>query len=295
MIVSVRRPQGGLIVPSVAAAADVPRTWRVRARLLPRFFRTACLALLVTGMSGCWSSCVPAAGGGVDVMLLIDVSQSMRARDAAPDRLRAAISFARDVIARRPFDRFGIVLFAGRDALACPLTSDHEAVLLRLDAIEAGEAAGTALGEAIAGVLPRFPLPRQSAVLLVISDGISDADTMSPIAAAKRLRADGVRTVAAAIGRRQTAPFPTAAGLIDVEVDADETALRAAADAGHGVFVRADASGGAATVARFLDGLPSTRAPRQPLSSTPPWIGPAAVGLLLAELIVAVFVLKGLW
>ena len=65
---------------------------------------------------------------GLDVLLLIDVSQSMRARDGTPDRLGSAIALSQAVVKARPRDRIGVLLFAGDHAIACPLTVDHASV-----------------------------------------------------------------------------------------------------------------------------------------------------------------------
>ncbi|MEO5819613.1 MAG: BatA domain-containing protein, partial [Vicinamibacteraceae bacterium] len=109
-------------VSSLSWFDSVPTTWRVRLRWLPGVFRTLAFVLIVVALAGP-ERITPAREGvrpGLDVLLLMDVSQSMRARDGTPDRLGSAIALARAVVGIRPRDRIGVLLFAGDHAIACP-------------------------------------------------------------------------------------------------------------------------------------------------------------------------------
>jgi Ca-activated chloride channel family protein len=285
----------GLMVASVAIADGIAPTWRVRARHVPAILRLAAIILVLAALTGTLSRCAPGdrLHGALDIVMLIDVSQSMRAQDARPDRLTAATAFAQALVELRPRDRFGVVLFAGDDAIACPLTSDHRAVIARLGAVVVPDRSGTALGRAMLAAVKRFPEPR-GGVLLIISDGTSNGGDLTPTEAAVRVRALGLRLMTAAVGRSGVAPFPTEAGIVRVPVDADEPALRSIANMGGGRFVRADDNGAAAAMAAFLDAVPSTRvAPSGPAAS-PWWANGIGSAVLAAEFIFAVFALKAL-
>lgn len=280
-------------VPTAASFDGLPRTWRTRLRRLPSIMRAASMMVLAAGLSGLaapWGGVQPR---GLDVLMLVDVSQSMRAQDAVPDRLGAATAFAREVIAGRPRDRFGVLLFAGDDALACPLTSDHAAVLARLSVIEASSGSGTAIGTAMLAALKRLPADRDDAVLLLFTDGSSNAGVRSPAEAAALVRRENVRVFTIGVGRTGLALFPTEAGLVDVSSEVDEHALEAMADAADGVFVRAGDPGAVGVVTEALGRVPVT-APPSPAHdmSTAVQIGVLAALLLALELIVAVLVLR---
>jgi Ca-activated chloride channel family protein len=115
---------------------------------------------------------------GVDVMLVVDTSQSMAARDVPPDRLRLARQSARTLVGRLAGDRAGLVTFAGRGVLQCPLTPDTAAIQLFLDAldVEAVPVAGSSLADALRVAAAAFgpgppPGEGRSRAILVFSDG----------------------------------------------------------------------------------------------------------------------------
>jgi len=294
--VGVRAPIGLAAVPQIPSADSfdgLPQTWRLRLRCLPSIMRAASMVVLAAGIAGLAWPWGGAQARGLDVLLLIDVSQSMRAQDAMPDRLGAATAFAREVITSRPRDRFGVLLFAGDDALACPLTSDRAAVLARLSAIEASSGSGTAIGTATLAALKRLPSDRDGAVLLLFTDGVSNAGVRTSEEAAALVRRENVRVFTIGVGRTGLAPFPTEAGLVDVPSELDERALGAIAEAADGVFVRADDPGAVRIVTEALNRVPvaANLSPADDMSVAMP-IGVLAALLLSMELIVAVLVLR---
>jgi Ca-activated chloride channel family protein len=240
-----RARRRGLTVSSLALFDEIPVTWRARLRGLPTMLRWVALAALGVSLAGPTEEAVEreVVRPGLDVLFLIDVSQSMRAQDGSPDRLGSALRVASRLVPMRPRDRFGILLFAGEHAIACPLTGDHRAVLDRLASIEAAaHDVGTAFGPAIVGGLGRLRAARSAnGVLITLTDGTSNAGTPLPADAARMAARDGVAILSVGVGRGGLVPFPTELGVVDVPLGIDEGVLQALAADTRGIFVRADA------------------------------------------------------
>jgi Ca-activated chloride channel family protein len=274
----------------------VPATWRVRLRGAPAGLRWLALAGLAVALAGPTEEAVEreVVRPGLDVLLLIDVSQSMRARDGAPDRLGSALQVARRLVPLRPRDRFGILLFAGEHAIACPLTGDHRAVLDRLSSIEAAASdAGTAFGPAIVGGLGRLRAARSAnGVLIALTDGTTNAGTPLPEDAARLAARDGVAILTVGAGRGGLVPFPTELGMVEVPLGIDEGVLQGLASATHGTFVRADAPGAHEMLRAALDRLePQERVlTERRVSPVLGWLGTAAMIAVMLELALA-----GMW
>lgn len=184
---------------------DGPRRW------LP-WLRSAVLALLAIALAGpvYWTSDAddkPSA----DLMLVLDMSGSMAARDLLPDRLAAARSVLRGFIRRHPQDRIGLVLFRAGTLTACPLTHHHaglEEALERASPADLPED-GTALGDALAVAVARLGTDRtRSRAVILLTDGVSNAGKLLPDQAAELAAASGITVHTVAVGRDGGAPVP---------------------------------------------------------------------------------------
>ncbi|MDZ7266384.1 MAG: VWA domain-containing protein [candidate division KSB1 bacterium] len=146
---------------------------------------------------------------GVDVMIAIDVSESMYAEDVPPNRLAKARHEVVSLIDKLQGDRVGLIAFAGEAFVQCPLTLDYGAAKIFLEVLEPGliPTPGTALGKAIALALQSFEnTERQYKVLILITDGEShDEDTMAMAAEAER---QGVVIYTVGIGSTRGVPIP---------------------------------------------------------------------------------------
>jgi Ca-activated chloride channel family protein len=143
---------------------------------------------------------VPASQSSADVMFVLDVSRSMLAEDAAPNRLARAKAEIDQLVSRLEGHRVGLVAFAGRAAPVCPLTPDHSffsTVLANTDTRSAGRG-GTKVGEAIKAALRGFPAGPGAKLIVLITDG-DDQDPYSE-EAAKAARDAGVKIVAVGLG-----------------------------------------------------------------------------------------------
>ncbi len=183
---------------------------------------------------------------GIDIMLLIDISGSMRATDFKPNRLEAVKAVASNFVADRISDRIGLNVFAAESYLQCPLTTD----LQRLQEIIQGvdlvseEYDGTAIGLAVAGGVNRLrDSEAKSKVIILLSDGRNNAGELDPLTAAEMAAEFGIRIYTIGAGTRGTATIPVKTPLgtrtMQVQVDIDEDTLQKIAESTGGYYFRA--------------------------------------------------------
>lgn len=168
---------------------------------------------------------------GIDIMMVLDISSSMRAIDFQPNRLEAAKSVAREFIEGRQADRIGLVVFAAESFLQCPLTIDYSVLkelLHQVDIIEE-KFDGTAIGIAIANGVNRLRgSSAKSKIMILLSDGRNNAGELDPGTAAEMAEAFGIKIYTIGAGKLGQAPYPVQLPggriqhrLIDVEIDED--------------------------------------------------------------------------
>jgi Ca-activated chloride channel homolog len=191
---------------------------------------------------------------GIDILLAIDLSGSMRCEDFRPqNRLFVAKEVAKRFVRGREHDRIGLVAFAGRAELISPVTLDYEGLSALIDGIDFGMLPdGTAIGSAIALGAERLRLTKgKSRVMILLTDGINNAGSVDPITAARLAAAVGVRIYTVGAGTQGQAPFPVDDPVLGrhyvwVRSDVDEASLRSIADITRGRYFRA-------TTAELLD------------------------------------------
>jgi len=180
---------------------------------------------------------------GIDIMLAVDISQSMQIQDFQPNRLEAAKDVARDFIKGRIQDRIGIVVFSGDAFSLAPLTTDYELLNSYLNDIsfEMIESRGTAIGSALAVVTNRMrESESKSKVCILLSDGDNTAGNIDPITSAELAAAYEIKMYTIIVGQEGMVPFgkdyfgrPNM-----VENTIDETTMRKIAEIGSGEFFR---------------------------------------------------------
>ncbi len=180
---------------------------------------------------------------GIDIMLAIDISQSMQIEDFAPNRLEAAKNVARDFIKGRLQDRIGIVVFSGDAFSLTPLTTDYNLLNSYLNELNFDmiESRGTAIGSAMAVVTNRMrESTSKSKVCILLSDGDNTAGNIDPITAAELAAAYSIKIYTIVVGKEGMVPFgkdffgrPNM-----VENTVDESTMRKIAEIGAGEFFR---------------------------------------------------------
>ena len=166
---------------------------------------------------------------GIDIILTLDISGSMLARDFRPDRLEASKNVATEFISGRPFDRIGLVVFSGESFTQCPLTTDHAVLINLMREIQSGMIEdGTAIGNGLATAISRIKdSEAKSKVIILLTDGVNNRGDIAPATAADIAKTYGIRVYTIGVGTRGSAPYPvqTPFGLqyqsMPVEIDED--------------------------------------------------------------------------
>ena len=216
-------------------------------RHLPMVLRTAALCLIIVALARPRSSTEVEKRDteGIDIVLAMDVSTSMLARDFTPDRLSAAKDIAVEFIAQRPTDRMGIVVFAGESYTQCPLTTDRATLInlmkeVQTDLIEDGTAIGNGLATAVARMMDS---DAPSRVVILLTDGVNNSGEVAPQTAAEIAKTYGVRVYTIGVGANGMAPYPVmtpwGVEMQKVQVEIDEDLLKGIAETTGGRYFRA--------------------------------------------------------
>ncbi len=195
---------------------------------------------------------------GIDIMLVVDISQSMTIMDFKPNRLEAAKNVAKEFIAGRFQDRIGIVIFSGDAYSLAPLTTDYKLLNIYIDDItfDKIEASGTAIGSALAVATNRMrESDSKSKVVILLSDGDNTAGNIDPITAAEISHAYDIKIYTIGIGKEGRVPTGRDVfGRTTYSTNTlDETTLRRIAEIGEGRFYRASDNQALEDVFKLID------------------------------------------
>ena len=183
---------------------------------------------------------------GAEIMVVLDVSNSMLAEDYSPNRLERAKLAISKLVDELQGDRIGLIIFAGESFVQLPITSDYVSAKIFLNSIttESVPVQGTALGEAIRTAIRGFTSESEhSRAIILITDGENHED--DPVAAARDAVDMGARVFCIGVGSPEGKPIPMDGGLLKdkdgniVVTRLDEQTLRDIASAGQGLYVRA--------------------------------------------------------
>ncbi|MBQ9888760.1 MAG: VWA domain-containing protein [Bacteroidales bacterium] len=216
-------------------------------RHMPEALRIAALCLIIIAIARPRSSSDVERidTEGIDIILAMDVSTSMLARDFNPDRISAAKDIAIQFISQRPSDRMGIVVFAGESYTQCPLTTDRATLInmmkeISTDLIEDGTAIGNGLATAVARIKDS---DAKSRVVILLTDGVNNRGEISPETAAEIAKTYGIRVYTIGVGANGEAPYPVmtpwGVQIQNVKVEIDEKLLGTIAEATGGRYFRA--------------------------------------------------------
>ncbi|MBI9052910.1 MAG: VWA domain-containing protein [Bacteroidales bacterium] len=182
---------------------------------------------------------------GIDIVLALDVSSSMLARDFQPDRLEAAKDLAIQFIAGRSNDRIGLVVFSGESFTQCPLTTDQAVLINLFRDLKSGMIEdGTAIGMGLATAVSRIKdSDAQSKVIILLTDGVNNQGAIAPATAAELAQTFGIRVYTIGVGTEGMAPYPvnTPFGIQfkNMLVEIDEEILQNIATSTGGEYFRA--------------------------------------------------------
>lgn len=216
-------------------------------RHAPMLLRTVALSMIIIAIARPHSSSKmdKIDTEGIDIVLAMDVSTSMLARDFTPDRISAAKDIAIEFISQRPSDRIGIVVFAGESYTQCPLTTDRATLINLMKEIQTGLIEdGTAIGNGLATAVARMQgSDAKSRVVILLTDGVNNRGEITPQTAADIAKTYGIRVYTIGVGANGTAPYPVitpwGVQMQDVEVEIDEDLLKGIAETTGGRYFRA--------------------------------------------------------
>lgn len=216
-------------------------------RHAPMLLRTVALSMIIIAIARPRSSSKmdKIDTEGIDIVLAMDVSTSMLARDFTPDRISAAKDIAIEFISQRPSDRIGIVVFAGESYTQCPLTTDRATLINLMKEIQTGLIEdGTAIGNGLATAVARMQgSDAKSRVVILLTDGVNNRGEITPQTAADIAKTYGIRVYTIGVGANGTAPYPVITPwdvqMQDVEVEIDEDLLKGIAETTGGRYFRA--------------------------------------------------------
>lgn len=239
-----RFPDVGALARRAGSSAGWPVRWT------PLVLKLAALTLAVVALARPQTMSREPAGAaeGIDIILVLDTSESMRALDFDPfDRMTAAKQAARDFIQRRVSDRIGLVVFGGEPLMACPPTLDYDALLTFLEDVKPGitQSRGTAIGDGLAAAAAHLKdSTAKSRIVVLITDGANNAGLVDPLTAAKAAKALGIRVYTVGAAKHGQALVPVdhpvlGRQMVAIDDDLDDALLTKMGEETGGRYYRA--------------------------------------------------------
>lgn len=273
------------------------KTWVVYARNWIQLLRWATLTVVIIAMARpqlLWHEQTIEAES-IDIMMVMDVSPSMLSKDFQPDRLSVAKEMATSFIARRPYDRLGLVVFSGGAFTQCPLTNDRRILQAFVNNLQAGRLPdGTAIGMGIATAVQHLDKSTsKSKIVLLLTDGENNAGELGPLTAASIAKSLGVRIYTIGIGSEGTVLSPSyqnndgSFAFAPRQMHFDTRLLEDAAAISQGKFYRAKSSADLRGIYDEIENLEKTKVTTVAVKRTTElffWLLNAAFCLLVLEL-----------
>lgn len=201
----------GLHYSNIDSVKAAPVSFWSRLRWFPLLLRMAALSLAILAMARPQdkNTIRERFAEGVDIMLVLDTSTSMRAQDFNPNRFEAAREVASEFIAGRISDRIGLIVFAAKAYTQAPLTLDYPFLQQMLREVNVGVIEdGTAIGTALAMAANRLKESEaKSKIIILLTDGQNNRGEIDPVTAAEVAEAVGVRAYTIGVGAYGEAPF----------------------------------------------------------------------------------------
>jgi Ca-activated chloride channel family protein len=290
-----RRPRPAVLFPAVETLRREGLAVHPLVARLPALFRWMAMVAGVLALSGPRAPFPPASlkSNGIDIMLALDVSESMQQSDFdGRIRFSAAQDAARQFIESRSSDRIGLVVFSGGSFARCPLTLDHSVLRRLVETITPGffQEQGTAIGTAILTSVNRLKASEsKEKVLVLLTDGENNAGEVSPVTAARLAAQSGVRiyTVFAGKSASHHASGGTESGLLS---DQGRNELGSVARISGGSMFSAGDTHGLKRTFQEIDRLEKSRLKGSMLAHTAelyPWLLMSAALMLIVEVLLS--------
>ncbi len=243
-------------------------SYRIWLRHLLALLRMAVVALIIVVLARPQSSnqWEQVTTEGIDLVLCMDVSGSMRAMDFRPNRLEASKNVGIEFVNARQDDRFGLVVFAGESFTQCPMTTDRAVVVNFLKEINFGVIEdGTAIGMGLATAVNRIKESKaKSKVIILLTDGVNNRGDVGPVTAAEIAAGYDIRVYTIGVGSMGTAPIQVQdmfgrTVTRDMPVEIDEEVLQKIAKTTGGSYFRATDNNKLREIYQEIDQLEKTR------------------------------------
>ena len=295
-----RKQQTAVLKISSLKGFDTSKNWLAKLRPLLFVLRLITLALIIVAMARPRTvdeSTRIKTTKGIDIVIAIDVSASMLARDLKPNRLEALKVVASKFIQARPNDRLGLVEYAGESYTKTPLTSDKNIVLSSLKSIKYNTTitGGTAIGMGLATSVNRLKESRaKGKVIILLTDGVNNSGFIDPKIASELAVEFGIKVYTIGIGSNGMALSPI--GILpngsfqygNIQVEIDEDLLKQIAETTGGKYFRATSNSKLEDIYEEINKLEKTEIEETKYKSYDELFRPlvlAAFGLLLFELL----------
>ena len=297
------RKKTSLQISTTMAFANVKKGLRYYLQHIP--FALSCLAIaaLITAAARPRSSTMQETidTEGIDIIIVLDISGSMRARDFKPDRIEAAKQIATQFILERVSDRMGLVIFAGESFTQCPLTTDKATLINLLSQVHIGMIEDqTAIGNGLATAVARLKDSNaKSRVIILLTDGVNNTGEISPKMAAEMAEHYKLRVYTIGVGTHGMAPYPmpTVFGtqIQNVPVEIDEDLLKEISSRTDGKYFRATSNAKLQEIYQEINAMEKTKTQIDSFNIYKEEYMPFALiglGLLLLMILLRLFILK---
>ncbi len=264
-----RKAQPTMLLSSSSAFAQLPTSWKVYAKhasFVLKLLAIGCLIVILCRPQthDSWSQ---SETEGTDIVVALDISTSMLAKDFSPNRLDAAKDVATQFVSGRETDNIGFVIFAGEAFTQVPMTTDKATLVNSIHDVEIGALDdGTAIGDGIATAINRIKDGKaKSKGIILLTDGSNNTGVVAPLTAAQIALKYGIKIYTIGVGTNGTALYPVAmdySGHIQYErlpVVIDEATLKKIASSTGGKYFRATNKGVLKQVFNEIDQLEKTR------------------------------------
>ena len=239
--------RAGMKISALEDLISLPPTYKHYLQHIIFGFRVLTVALLIIALARPQSvdKWEDISTEGIDIVMSLDISSSMLARDFKPDRLEASKELATEFISGRSDDRMGLVVFSGESFTQCPLTTDHAVVINMMRDIQTGMIEdGTAIGMGLATAINRLKDSKaKSKVIILMTDGVNNMGEIAPVTAAEIAQSFNIRVYTIGVGSRGMAPYPVQTPYgrqyRNMKVEIDEEVLKDIAEITNGKYFRA--------------------------------------------------------